>query len=346
MELNRGDNLNLQKDRIMQFLEIRGPSLPVHIATHIKLSPLIASAFLADLLSDKQIKISNLRVGNSPVYFLRGQEFQLDRFANYLSGKEKETFYLLKENGILHDTKVQPAVRVALRNIKDFAFPFEHNEELYWRYIKTSEQAAIELIENGKVIIPQIAIREIPAVKKQIPIQIEQLKIEIKPEIMNSGEIIEVKAEKTKEIEPIFELKEEKPVGKVEEKLEEAEEKHIEEIKVKKIRRITKPREKKIKEKPEFILNVLKLMDENKISVLENEKFKKKDYTAVVSIEGKNYLCVAKEKKAITEKDLASAMKLGQKLKLPLAFIAAGEPNKKALDLLEYYKEMILFKKF
>src|SRR3989344_1577975 len=331
MELNRGDNLNLQKDRIMQFLEIRGPSLPVHIATHIKLSPLIASAFLADLLSDKQIKISNLRVGNSPVYFLRGQEFQLDRFANYLSGKEKETFYLLKENGILHDTKVPPAVRVALRNIKDFAFPFEHNEELYWRYIKTSEQAAIELIENGKVIIPQIAIREIPAVKKQIPIQIEQLKIEIKPEIMNSGEIIEVKAEKTKEIEPIFELKEEKPVGKVEEKLEEAEEKHIE--------------EKKIKEKPEFILNVLKLMDENKISVLENEKLKKKDYTAVVSIEGKNYLCVAKEKKAITEKDLTSAMKLGQKLKLPLAFIAAGEPNKKALDLLEYYKEMILFKK-
>ena len=100
-----------------------------------------------------------------------------------------------------------------------------------------------------------------------------------------------------------------------------------------------------MKEKPEFILKVLKLMEENAISVIENEKFKKKDYSAFVNINGKNYLCIAKEKKAITDKDLTNAMKSGQKMKLPLVFIAAGEPNKKALDLLDYYKEMILFKK-
>ena len=332
MELNRGENLNIQKDRIMQFLEIRGPSLPVHIANHIKISLLIASAFLADLLSEKQIKISNLRVGNSPVYFLRGQEFQLDRFANFLSGKEKETFYLLRENQVLQDDKVPPAVRVALRNIKDFAFPFEYNGNLYWRYIKTNEQQAIELIESGKAIAPQIVIQKVPIIKKEV----QSLELD-KPET----EIKEI--EKIKEIEPIFELKKEKREEKIEEKQEEVEEKPF--IEIKKVRRITKLRAKKIKEKPQFVLNVLKLMEENKISVLENEKFKKKDYSAVVSIEGKSHLCIAKEKKAITEKDLASAMKLGQKVKLPLVFITLGEPNKKALDLLEYYKEMILFKK-
>ncbi len=339
MELSRGDNLNLQKDRIMQFLEIKGPSLPVHIAVHIKLSPLIASAFLADLLSEKQIKMSNLRVGNSPVYFLRGQEFQLDKFANYLSGKEKETFYLLKEYGILQDSKVPPAVRVALRNIKDFAFPFEYNGNLYWRYIKINEQQAVELIESGKAIAPQIVIQEVPAIKEETrSLELDKPKIEVK-EIEKTKEI----SEGIKEIEPIFELKGEK----IEEKLEEAEEEPVLEIKeVKKARKITKLRAKKLKEKPEFILNVLRLMEENKILVLENEKFKKKDYSAVVSIEGRNYLCVAKEKKAITDKDLTNAMKLGQKLKLPLVFITAGEPNKKALDLLEYYKEMILFRKF
>ncbi|MBI2628804.1 hypothetical protein HYW74_01845 [Candidatus Pacearchaeota archaeon] len=337
MELNRGDNLNLQKDRIMQFLEIRGPSLPVHIATHIKLSPLIASAFLADLLSDKQIKISSLRVGNSPVYFLRGQEFQLDRFANYLSGKEKEIFYLLKENQILQDNKVPPAARVALRNIKDFAFPFEHNGELYWRYIKTSEQMAIEIIEQGKILV-----QNVPKVQKPREIIAVQ---EIIAQPVKSAEILEVKqaVERVKEIEPIFEIKEEK----AEEKLDLEKPVGIREAEKPKIKRVRKYKTLKIKvkEKPEFVLNVLKLMEENKILVLENEKFKKKDYSAVVSIEGKNYLSIAKEKKAITENDLASAMKLGQKLKLPLAFISTGEPNKKALDLLEYYKGMILFKK-
>ena len=203
MELNRGENLSLQKDRILSFLDVRGPSLPVHIASHIKLSPLIASAFLADLLSEKQIKISNMRVGNSPVYFLRGQEFQLDRFANYLSGKEKETFYLLKEHGILMDDKIPPAVRVALRNIKDFAFPFEYNGNLYWRFIKVNESQAVELIESGRVAAPQIVIQGIPAVKTQpqtqtqIITQVEQPKIEIKPDIVKREEIIEVKTEKT-----------------------------------------------------------------------------------------------------------------------------------------------------
>jgi hypothetical protein len=127
MDLTRSQNLDVQKEKILKFIEINGPSLPVHISKHLRLDSLLSSAFLSDLLSDKELKISCLRVGNSPLYFIRGQEFQLEKFANFLPGKEQEAFYLLKEHGVLNDGLMLPAIRVALRAIKDFSFPLEYN---------------------------------------------------------------------------------------------------------------------------------------------------------------------------------------------------------------------------
>ncbi len=128
------------KEEIINFLNIKGPSLPIHIAQEIKISPLFTSAFLSELFSEKKIKMSYLRVGSSPVYFLSGQEEGLEKYADYLKSKEKEAFLFLKEKGILKDEEQIPAIRVALRAIKDFAFPIEKNEELYWKYFLCNEE--------------------------------------------------------------------------------------------------------------------------------------------------------------------------------------------------------------
>ena len=61
------------KERIVAILHMKGPSIPAYIAKDIGLNMLFTSAFLSELLSDKKIKISYMRVGNSPVYFLGGQ---------------------------------------------------------------------------------------------------------------------------------------------------------------------------------------------------------------------------------------------------------------------------------
>ena len=127
------------KEKIMQILKRKGPSLPVHIATELNISMLFASAFLSELLSEKKIKISYLRVGSSPVYFILGQELGLERYSQYLKSKEKEAFLLLKEKEFLRDVKQLPAIRVALRSINDFAIPFKKNEEIFWRYFTTPE---------------------------------------------------------------------------------------------------------------------------------------------------------------------------------------------------------------
>ena len=91
------------KEKILSTFKQRGPSLPVHIAGATGLSILFASAFLSELFSEKKIKISHMKVGSSPIYFLPGQEHLLENFSQYIKGKEKETFLLLKEKKILKD---------------------------------------------------------------------------------------------------------------------------------------------------------------------------------------------------------------------------------------------------
>src|SRR3990167_1477189 len=129
------------KEKIISVLKERGPSLPIQISREVELSPLFASAFLSELFSEKRIKFSHLRVGNSPVYFVQGQEPLMEKFSDYLKSKEKEAFNLLRERKFLKDGEQQPAIRVALREIKDFAIPFRNQDgEIFWRYFTESEE--------------------------------------------------------------------------------------------------------------------------------------------------------------------------------------------------------------
>jgi len=122
------------KEHILRTFRARGPCLPAHIASEIKMSILFASAFLSELLSEKKLRISNLRVGSSPIYFIPGTESQLEKFSQHIKGKEKEAYLRLKEKRFLRDKQQEPAIRVALREIKDFAIPFEKENEIVWRY--------------------------------------------------------------------------------------------------------------------------------------------------------------------------------------------------------------------
>jgi len=124
------------KQKIISSLQERGPSLPVQIAREVQQSILFTSAFLSELVSEKKIKITNMKIGGSPLYFLPEQIPQLDKFGENLKSKEKDAFLLLKQKKFLDDEKQEPAIRVALRAIRDFAFPFRHQEKIYWRYFK------------------------------------------------------------------------------------------------------------------------------------------------------------------------------------------------------------------
>lgn len=131
---------SLIKEKIIQFLERNGPSLPVHIAKEVGMDMIFTSAFLSELISHQKIKTSFMKVGTSPIYLLPGQEAGLEKFSEYIKGKEHEALILLKKNKFLKDSEQEPSIKVALRAIKDFAKPFEKNNTLIWRYFLIQEK--------------------------------------------------------------------------------------------------------------------------------------------------------------------------------------------------------------
>ena len=65
---------NETHNKIIQVLEENGPSLPIQIAKKLQMSSLFISAFLSELTNENRVKVSHLKMGGSPVYFLSGQE--------------------------------------------------------------------------------------------------------------------------------------------------------------------------------------------------------------------------------------------------------------------------------
>jgi len=120
--------------------------------------------------------MSHMRIGSSPVYFLQGQEASLEKFSSNLKSKEKEAFLLLKERKFLKDSEQHPAIRVALRAIKDFAVPFNFESgEIYWRYYiipieefkkEEKQEKLIEQKEEKQTEIPEKPAKKEPKEKK------------------------------------------------------------------------------------------------------------------------------------------------------------------------------------
>ena len=177
------------KEQIVTIFKRRGPSLPIHISKETGLDLLFASAFLSELIGDKMVKISVMKIGSSPLYFLPGQEHLLENFIEFLNKKEREAFLLLKEKKFLKDSEQEPAIRVALRAIKDFAFEYRKNDELYWKFLRADESEFVEKKKDEIVLEPE---------EKSVEIIINPKAIEVHEKIDNQIIKTEERAEAKK----------------------------------------------------------------------------------------------------------------------------------------------------
>ena len=113
------------QETIINFIRSKGPVLPAKVAKMLSTDLLLASAQLAELVDSKKLKISNTKVGSSPVYYIEGQEARLQGLYDELNEKDKRAYGLLKEKKVLKDDELDPLMRVAVRSIKDFAIPLQ-----------------------------------------------------------------------------------------------------------------------------------------------------------------------------------------------------------------------------
>lgn len=162
-----------KKRKIISFLDSNGPSLPVRIAKKIEMEPVFASAILSELLNEKRIKLSHMKIGASPLYLLPTQEKRLEEHHSNLKNIEKDAYLKLKENKFLIDNEEIPAIRVALRNLKDFAKNFNFEEKIIWRYAFISEEDIVNILKKKKEK-PLEKIIEKPEIKNLINVEPEK----------------------------------------------------------------------------------------------------------------------------------------------------------------------------
>jgi hypothetical protein len=298
--MNR-DTSNI-KERIMQILRRKGPSLPVHIATELGISMLFSSAFLSELLSEKKIKISYLRVGSSPVYFIPGQEPGLEKYSHHLKSKEKEAFLLLKEKKFLKDDIQLPAIRVALRAINDFAIPFKKNGEIYWRYFTVPINEFKE---------PQPPIKELPS-----PPLLKEINKQEESDLHK----------KEKELP-----KKEKPLNIFDKKPKETTIRKKKSIKEKAVRK---------KQDDKFFNKIKEFLSKKSMELLDVESFSKNEIILKIKHQEKEQLLIAYNKKRTNELDIIKAHKKAAELNLPYTILSKGEPLKKITSLIEAVRNL------
>mgnify|MGYP001614895769 CR=1 FL=1 len=158
-------DIKLLKEDILKIIRNDGPVLPIQLSRRLNKDTIFAGAILSELVKDRHVKVSNAKIGGSPVYYVVGQEAKLNILYGHLPGKEKEAYESLRKNQILKDKDCEPAIRIALRSITDFAFPFDNNGELYWRWYLIDENNARELVKPGEVFIEKKI--EKPAIRQQ-----------------------------------------------------------------------------------------------------------------------------------------------------------------------------------
>lgn len=296
------------KEKIIFALRQRGPCLPVHIANELKTSILFASAFLSELVSEKKIIMSHMRVGSSPLYFLSGQEHALERFAHYLKSKEKDAFSLLKEKEILEDANQEPAIRVALRAIRDFAIPFQRNERLFWRYYLSQEREI-------KSESPKPEIKRTDSVEKNNDIKNKQDSTEEQVENENKSK--------------------EKPLNIFEK------EESVKEIPKKTFAKKPSRKSSATQKKNEKFFNKVKeFLAEKSIGISDIEGFSKTDLILKVIDNGVEKVLVAYNKKRITEVDLLKAYKKASEENLPYRILSLGEVPKKLQNLMQALEKL------
>ncbi len=295
------------KERIISFIQSNGPSLPVQIAKQSGLSILFASAFLSELYGDKKIKMSFLRVGSSPLYFMPEHEDQLERFSQFLKSKSKEAYALLKENKILKDTEQQPAIRVALREIKDYAIPFHNDEDLFWRYFLVTEQE----VGNYFSDVPAENIKHVEEKEKIEETNLMEEKEEIKTEIKE---------------EPREEIKVKTP-------------KKEKSTNVKKSTKNKKPA-KNDKKNENFFNKIKEVLAKKGIEIIDIKDFKNDEAILKVNNKGQEEIIFFYNKKKITDKEILSSFKKVANENLKHSIFFFGEPSKKLDDLISAVRNL------
>ncbi|MFC1741219.1 hypothetical protein ACFL3V_01650 [Nanoarchaeota archaeon] len=365
------------REKLLSIVKEKGPLLPAQINRELRTNVLFASAMLAEMVDQKKIRLTSMKIGGSPLYYCEGQEPALEQFTEKIGPTERAAFNLLKGSKIVRDRDQEPPARVALRELKDFAVPLEvtanGSKDLFWKFYAVSDQEANSLIKNylNARQRPRQAPPSQPKPQPEPQRQQEQPpRQEVpKPQEVQStiGSVQEKGAEaKQERVGPTQTLEPApKPVTSV--KMTQLEESKIPEFEYQpsfsfstlvdtdekvKIEKQPEPETKTLEfpEDDEFFNHIKSFFDNAGIEITELETVRRgSEYDLIVKLPSNvgmlNYYCKAKSKAKLNEGDLSTAYVQGMIKKLPILLVTGGDLTKRAEELLaKEFKNMFVKK--
>ena len=312
-----GINVAELKGKIFEIVKNEGPVIPSQVSAKVAANIMFTSALLSELIADGKVKYTHAKLGGSPMYYVTGQEEKLQMLHSKLGDKPGKAFAILREKQVLRDSLCEPWLRVALREIKDFAkmLTVSHHsvEEVFWKWYLTPD-------DEAKEIVSELLRKDYPDAKKE-----EEEAPEEKPAEKEAVPLPEKVAEAPKRRER---KRKEVPQSPPE-----------------------KPALPEEGIKDAFYDELMEYFKPKSIRVLEKRLVKKNsemDFVAEVPSElGElRFFIKAKKKKSVSEADIAMAYSEGHSRRLPVIFLSTGEPSKKVLASVESkFKGMVTVRK-
>jgi len=146
------------REKILSLARLN-PVLPNMVAKALNTDSILAGAMLSEMSSKGLLKISKLKVGGSPLYYIPGNEEQLLRHLQGMNEKDRKTVELLKAEKIMSHKEADPLTQVSLTKIKDFAKPLNvvinGSQETFWKWYSVTDQEAEQLIKEKIMPTPK-----------------------------------------------------------------------------------------------------------------------------------------------------------------------------------------------
>ncbi|MEM4260005.1 MAG: hypothetical protein QXG00_02110 [Candidatus Woesearchaeota archaeon] len=306
---------NIPEEDVLSLVKKQGPTIPARIVKEVGGDTFLIGAILSNLVNKGEIKMTNVKLGGTPFYYVPEHSSRLVELKKYLNEKDIKTFELLYQQKILKDEDQTPLVRVSLRNIKDFAVPIEVSKGdddpiLFWKFYTVDNNDIQSILKEryGKKDVT----KEKSEQEKDKVIKKEKITEEIVEKAFEN-ELIEEEQKKILEEEK-NKLKSEKEIAKKD---------------IKKERAV---------KREDFINKVMAHFKTKNIEVVETSIIRKGEIDFLVKIPTPigtmEYFCKARDKKKISDGDVATAFIQGQQKKLPVLFLTNGELTKRTKEML------------
>ncbi|MBN1645065.1 hypothetical protein JW851_03430 [Candidatus Woesearchaeota archaeon] len=322
------------RERILELVK-NSPVQPTGLGKILNKDSLMTSAMLSEMSSKGLLKISNLKIGSSPLYYSPEHPEHLLNYLQSLNEKDRKTAELLREKQVLQDSSLSPLQKVCMKNIRDFALPLEvtmgDSKEIFWKWFLLTDDEAGDLIKNLLKSVPEPdkeVVQDVSKLEPEKKAGLEKPKQKLrKPKFKTApADKIEPKAEPELTSEPEFE--------KIEKQYTEPQ-------------RIIGP--VFVDMGDPFLKKVKSFFDNNNITIHEVNTIKKKtEFDLVVEIPtpigNLFYFCKAKNNKRISNSDLSSAFVQGQLKKLPVVFLSPGILSKPAITFMKDLKGLTVTK--